>query len=60
MDEKVYCEECKCWKQVGRNLGDCKRHAPQTFEQVNACWPRTSRNDFCYEGIKKEKEVLND
>lgn len=58
-NEKVVCEDCQCWVPLGESgKGDCKRNPPTTFEQVEACWPRTMYSDFCFEGVVK-KEVLN-
>ena len=60
-NEKVICEDCKCWEPVGTSgRGDCKRNPPQTFEQVLACWPQTMYNDGCFDGITKQKQVLSD
>ncbi len=60
-NEKVLCEECECWIPIGQSgKGDCKRHSPQTFEQVLSCWPQTKYDNFCWEGIKKKPQVIND
>ncbi len=59
--ERVRCEDCEAWVPLGESgKGDCKRHPPVTFEQVEACWPRTMYDGFCYDGIPKKKEILSD
>lgn len=60
MEERPRCENCKAWYPIGTTgQGDCKRHAPVTFEGAMKVWPRTMYEDGCHDIIDKTKETLN-
>lgn len=59
MEDKPKCENCRAWLPIGNSgQGDCKRHAPATFEGALKVWPRTMYDDGCFDIIPKEKEVI--
>lgn len=60
-NEKVRCEDCKCWEPVGQTgRGDCLRHSPETSDNAMAYWPQPMYDNGCFDGIPREKEILND
>lgn len=60
----VKCEECECWQtKSDRDYafeGTCHRLPPVVGEYGKGTWPKTQKGNGCFEGIKIEKEVLNE
>jgi hypothetical protein len=60
MESKPRCDDCKAWMPLGKSgQGDCKRHAPQTFEGALAVWPRTMYDNWCWDFLGKD-EILHE
>lgn len=59
-NKKVHCKECVCWQQKHDTIGSCRRKSPFTSDMIPSIWPETHPEDFCFEGIKRVPEILND
>lgn len=58
--KKVFCGECECWEQKPNNVnaGTCTRRSAHTSDMAASYWPETPPQASCWDGIKKNPELL--
>lgn len=61
--EKVFCQDCEYWadEALPNDAGECHFWPPSAGGNKNLLgqFPRTLKNQFCYQGCKKSKKLLN-
>lgn len=61
--EKVFCDECEYWldEAVPNDAGECHFWPPSNTGNpaLISYFTRTKRSDYCYQGKKKSKKLLN-
>lgn len=53
------CETCEYYAQETTTLGECRKALPKGIEvnkSLYAGWPRTLKNDWCGEFVRKQEE----
>ena len=58
----MICEQCKFWKKMSPDCGQCRRYAPRiiidediVLDNVGWDWALTTKYDWCGEFQAKEK-----
>lgn len=55
--EKARCETCRFWcREEGDRVGDCRRHAPQRFDDSPCLWPVTHPHEWCGDYERRTEE----
>jgi len=63
MDRPDNCNDCIYWildekhkSRDNRKRGECRKSEPSLGPNGYGYWPMTAYNEFCFAGIKKDKD----